>query len=54
MIAGYPIVLLIAGPAHITGPVQATSHLQRFRIDLLEPLVPDPAPVAPIPPDSSS
>jgi hypothetical protein len=41
VIAGYPLAIALIGPGHLNGPVQPTAHLQRFRIDLLEPLVPD-------------
>lgn len=43
VVAGYPLYLVLAGPGHLSGPVQATSHLQSFRVDLLELLLPGPA-----------
>jgi hypothetical protein len=42
VIAGYPIYLALLGPNHLTGPVQAVAHLQRFRTDLAEIALPDP------------
>jgi hypothetical protein len=40
-IAGYPIYMALFGPDHLRGPVQAISHLQAFRTDLAESVVPD-------------
>jgi hypothetical protein len=42
VVGGYPIYLALLGPNHLTGPVQAVAHLQRFRSDLAEIAVPDP------------
>jgi hypothetical protein len=39
--AGYPIYLALFGPNHLVGPAQAVAHLQRFRTDLAEIIVPD-------------
>jgi hypothetical protein len=41
VLAGYPIYLALFGPDHLGGPVQAISHLQAFRTDLAESVVPD-------------
>jgi hypothetical protein len=41
VLAGYPIYLALFGPDHLRGPVQAISHLQIFRTDLAESVVPD-------------
>jgi hypothetical protein len=42
VIGGYPIYLALFGPNHLTGPVQAVAHLQRFRSDLAETVLADP------------
>jgi hypothetical protein len=42
VVGGYPIYLALLGPDHLSGPVQAVAHLQRFRSDLAEVAVPDP------------
>jgi hypothetical protein len=42
VVGGYPIYLALLGPNHLTGPVQAVAHLQRFRSDLAEIALPDP------------
>jgi hypothetical protein len=39
--AGYPIYLALFGPGHLRGPVQAIIHLQAFRTDVAESVVPD-------------
>jgi hypothetical protein len=41
VLAGYPIYMALFGPDHLRGPVQAISHLQAFRTDLAESVVPD-------------
>lgn len=41
LIAGYPIAMALAGPNHLSGPVQSVAHLQRFRTDLAQLIVPD-------------
>lgn len=42
IIGGYPIYLALFGPNHLSGPVQAVAHLQGFRSDLAETVLPDP------------
>jgi hypothetical protein len=41
LLAGYPIFMALTGPDHLSGPVQAISHLQTFRTDAAESIVPD-------------
>jgi hypothetical protein len=40
LVCGYPIYEMLAGPAHLTGPVLAVSNLQSDSADLLGPIVP--------------
>jgi hypothetical protein len=40
VLAGYPVFEMLAGPGHVTGPVQPVARLQGFASDLLEPIVP--------------
>jgi hypothetical protein len=39
-LAAWPIVELLAGRQHLAGSVASVAHLQRFRTDLLAPLLP--------------
>lgn len=41
VVAGYPIAMALFGPNHLSGPVQSVAHLQRFRTDLAQLIVPD-------------
>jgi hypothetical protein len=42
-LAGYPIVMSVAGPRHLTGPVQSLGNLNPLRSDLLGAFVPTSA-----------
>jgi hypothetical protein len=38
---GYPVAMALVGPNHLSGPVQSVAHLQRFRTDLAQLIIPD-------------
>jgi hypothetical protein len=40
VLGAWPIVEMLGGRRHLNGPVATVSHLQSFRIDLLEPFLP--------------